>query len=387
MKKHYLYLFALLFTTISFSQGIIIVDDYETAPVYTSAGAGDYFDSSTQYFGTTNDTDADVELGYSDITFFGARQLKNATESISYSGAGFDLTSFPTVQLVVGIAEDKGPGGTEDWDTGDAVHIQYRLGGVDPWIDLVSIVASGASDSAPQIDANNDGTGDGLFITSDIQDFEFEITTSGADQIDLRLNFEGLSEEEEDIVFEYIAVVHDLNLFPEITITAPNEDGSSIFSNGIGSVDVVYTVSGNAESVEIIVNDGSPITGSITGGTESIFVGNDTSYEVEVIAYLEGVNVDDTDVYFEVGAPLSIGKDEIENFTVYPNPVNNGEFSISTGINSLKTVQLFNVIGKSVLSKQVQNNETIDISNLNTGVYILKVKEGDKMATRKLVIN
>ncbi|MFT4662221.1 MAG: hypothetical protein ACJA1H_002304 [Glaciecola sp.] len=56
-----------------------------------------------------------------------------------------------------------------------------------------------------------------------------------------------MSEAEEDIVFEYLGLVNDLNLFPEIDITAPS---ASNFANGVETIDVTYTVFGNADSID-----------------------------------------------------------------------------------------------------------------------------------------
>lgn len=382
MTKNYFFLFALLFSGLSFSQSVILVDDFDTpSPKYTSSG--DYFDSSTQYFGTTNDTDADVELGYSNIPFFGARQLKNGNETISYNGN--DITGLSNVSFVIGIAEDKGEGNSEDWDSGDAVHIEYRLD-AGSWTNLFSIVANGATDTAPQIDTNNDGIGDGALITSDIGEFDFELTDLSATTLDIRFIFLGLTEAEEDIVFEYLGIVTDLNLFPEITVTTPNRGQN--FTNGTTSVDVSYTITGNTDSVTLIVNgdEGNPIVGNASGGTTAIPTIDNQSYEVEIIAYLDGVNVYDTDIYFEVGNPLSINDTEIKNFKIYPNPVKSGKFSISSGSNSLKTVKLYDINGKTILNKQVLNKEVIQINNLNSGLYILKVYENGKTASGKLVV-
>jgi len=383
MRKNYLYLLSLLLTGASFSQSIILIDDFDTpSPKYTTSG--DYFNSSSQYFGSTNDTNADVELGFSDISFFGARQLTNGNETISYSG--LDINGLSNVSFAIGIAEDKGAGDTEDWDSGDAVNIEYRIDS-GSWTNLFSIVASGATDTAPQIDTNNDGIGDGLLITSDIEELDFLISGLSASTIDFRLTFVGLTESEEDIVFEYIAVVSDFNLLPVITITSPTPGQN--FSNGTTSVDVTYSVTGNADSLVLIVNgdEGNPISGNASGGTTSVPTTNNQSYEIEVWAYVDGVNVDDPDVYFEVGSPLSVNKTEIENFSFYPNPVINDEFSVSTKTNSLKTVKLYDINGKIILEKQIQNRETIQTSNLNSGIYILKVKENGRSATKKLIVD
>jgi hypothetical protein len=82
----------------------------------------------------------------------------------------------------------------------------------------------------------------------------------------------------------------------------------------------------------------------------------------------------------------SIGKSEIEGFAIYPNPVSNGEFSIRSRNGVSKSVQIFDMLGKQVYSKQVHANENVRISNLNMGIYILKVQEEGRLATRKLVV-
>ncbi|MFL1013348.1 outer membrane protein assembly factor BamB family protein [Flavisericum labens] len=83
---------------------------------------------------------------------------------------------------------------------------------------------------------------------------------------------------------------------------------------------------------------------------------------------------------------LSTSKESINGFTVYPNPVNNGEFYVSTASNGIKSIQIFDMLGKQVYTKSIEANEMIKTSNLRAGVYILKVNEDAKVATSKLVI-
>ena len=42
--------------------------------------------------------------------------------------------------------------------------------------------------------------------------------------------------------------------------------------------------------------------------------------------------------------------------------------------------------GKCVYKKILKFNEVINVSYLNEGIYIVKIKEEDKVATRKLII-
>lgn len=76
----------------------------------------------------------------------------------------------------------------------------------------------------------------------------------------------------------------------------------------------------------------------------------------------------------------------IDRFKVYPNPVNNGEFYIATALNKNKIIQIFDMLGKQVFSKNIEANEKIKTSSLVSGVYILKVTEDDKVTTTKLFI-
>lgn len=87
------------------------------------------------------------------------------------------------------------------------------------------------------------------------------------------------------------------------------------------------------------------------------------------------------------GATASTGDETIEGFAAYPNPVNNKRFTITTNSISEKKVQIYNVLGRQVFTTQfTSNDKLIDISTLSNGIYILKVQEGTKIATKKLVV-
>ncbi|CAL2088877.1 T9SS type A sorting domain-containing protein [Tenacibaculum sp. 190524A05c] len=86
-------------------------------------------------------------------------------------------------------------------------------------------------------------------------------------------------------------------------------------------------------------------------------------------------------------ATASVDKNDIEGFAVYPNPVNAKTFKLTTASFTTKTVQIFNVLGKEVYNTRVNGaNNDIDVATLNSGIYILKVVEGEKVASKKLII-
>lgn len=76
----------------------------------------------------------------------------------------------------------------------------------------------------------------------------------------------------------------------------------------------------------------------------------------------------------------------IEGLSIYPNPTNTGKIYISSKSSAEKRIEIFNVLGKKVLETVVTSKE-VNISNLSPGVYIIKIKEGEISATRKLIIN
>ncbi len=84
---------------------------------------------------------------------------------------------------------------------------------------------------------------------------------------------------------------------------------------------------------------------------------------------------------------LSITKDQIEDFNIYPNPVRNGKISISTKNSLDKNVVIYSILGSVVYNKTVRSNEVINVQNLSTGLYLVQVEEDEKVSVRKLLIN
>ncbi|QXP65927.1 T9SS type A sorting domain-containing protein [Polaribacter sp. AHE13PA] len=139
--------------------------------------------------------------------------------------------------------------------------------------------------------------------------------------------------------------------------------------------------------------------GDASNGYFTNNVGTWTKYEATVTApvgavdfYFElrtykGATVYWDDLSFVKNATASLSKNSIEGFTTYPNPITNKNFTISSNSSDTKEVSLFSVIGKRVFSTSFSGlKKNLDVSAINSGVYILKVTETGKTATKKLVI-
>jgi hypothetical protein len=81
---------------------------------------------------------------------------------------------------------------------------------------------------------------------------------------------------------------------------------------------------------------------------------------------------------------LSVQENDFDRFTIYPNPTQT-EFSINTNVSH---VEIYDLTGKQVKSFNgaFSRTDTFNISSLNTGMYIVKVKnDNNQTMTTKLV--
>jgi len=70
---------------------------------------------------------------------------------------------------------------------------------------------------------------------------------------------------------------------------------------------------------------------------------------------------------------------------IYPNP-SNGNFMVATNDATNKTLQMYDVNGKQVLTQTINGNTTIDASNLNAGIYNLNIVSSKGVVNKRLVI-
>lgn len=84
-------------------------------------------------------------------------------------------------------------------------------------------------------------------------------------------------------------------------------------------------------------------------------------------------------------ATLSVKQNTISGLSMYPNPVSNGNLYITSNSSQAKSVAIFDILGKQVVKTTTSNN-AVNVANLKSGVYIVKISEEGKTDTRKLII-
>ena len=74
--------------------------------------------------------------------------------------------------------------------------------------------------------------------------------------------------------------------------------------------------------------------------------------------------------------------------SIYPNPLTsiNRVLNINSNYSEDINVKVYDISGKEILNRQLTTN-TINLSNLKTGVYIISVKQEDINISSRLIVN
>lgn len=83
---------------------------------------------------------------------------------------------------------------------------------------------------------------------------------------------------------------------------------------------------------------------------------------------------------------VDVAEENVVN-SIYPNP-SEGMFNISgENIESIESIEVYDITGKLVMQQQVNaNNTTIDLTNKAKGVYTLKSYNGNNVSVSKLIV-
>lgn len=99
------------------------------------------------------------------------------------------------------------------------------------------------------------------------------------------------------------------------------------------------------------------------------------------------------DYTVNISGGLSVEEEVFENFKLYPNP-SEGIVNVSLILDSIESIQidLFDLLGRIIKTTIFENNNLIfnkqlHYNNLAKGVYLVKVKQGNKITSKQIIIN
>ena len=183
------------------------------------------------------------------------------------------------------------------------------------------------------------------------------------------------------------------------------EQGTVIPANSFLIVFGGGTPTGFANGTAIVSSSGSL---GLNNGTDSVILKNASGGVVLQVDYTDGGNDQSVGrspdftgnfVLHTSISPNALFSPGLENddpslslqgalknmFKVYPNPVSNGTVTITSQFTETITATVFDILGKEVINERVNNN-TLDVSQLNKGIYLMKLTQNGASATQKLVI-
>jgi len=132
-------------------------------------------------------------------------------------------------------------------------------------------------------------------------------------------------------------------------------------------------ISGQWVSIDVPLSDFIEVNGS----DKSAFA------QFLITSNLDVVYVDNIYLYNE---NFSINNFELAQYKTYPNPASD-VWNISSAHTQIKSVQIFNTLGKSVKEIKVNDSEiSIQVNDLASGIYFAKIQDTNgQINTRKLI--
>ena len=178
-----------------------------------------------------------------------------------------------------------------------------------------------------------------------------------------------------------------------MTADGPDVRAYLVKSNGASDATLKNTQIANLDTIEFgIVGDNTTSINGAKSFTISIPSGDTIEDYDKVFFYCFSFNQ-----FWDLGtftsfnstncALLSVNENELlNNVSFYPNPTNN-QIEISNPKQLNLDINLYNVLGKKVLEANTVSlrNQTLNLSSLNSGVYLVEIKAEGRSITKKLV--
>ncbi|WP_120200205.1 proprotein convertase P-domain-containing protein [Ichthyenterobacterium magnum] len=193
-----------------------------------------------------------------------------------------------------------------------------------------------------------------------------------------------------------INITHTWDADLDITLTSPQGTIVELTSdNGDDGDDYINTVF-DQQAANPITGGTAPFTGSyIPEGDLSTLNGEDSTGDwiltVTDDASGDTGTLNSWSLEVCVDSNLSVEDNDFDTFSIFPNP-NDGSFTIK--LNSLSTndivVNVYDIRGRAIYNNVYKNtssfNQNIDLTTVQSGIYLVKVTDGERKTTRKIVV-
>ena len=268
-------------------------------------------------------------------------------------------------------------------------------------------------ESISTADIDNDGDLDVISVSSDDNKIAWYENINNQDEFGPQLIISTAFANPRDVVTVdlngdgYIDVISNAYIDGQI-VWFKNIDGQGTFiSQPLISNDALYI-----ESLFAIDIDGDDdidlLSGSPSNNELSLYINNDglgnfntkqvISTNLELIKSIYAVDMDfdgDIDVltasddkisWFKNQSILNITNNSVNIISLHPNPTN--DIINIKNINDLEisSINIYNILGKLILNEEKQFNQ-LDVSDLVTGIYLIKIETNEGVISKKIIKN
>jgi len=242
--------------------------------------------------------------------------------------------------------QDATPSGIYIYDAGDVIATTYNVGDMVSGLKGKAVIVNGVLQLHPTEDSGVIASSDNAVVAQTVTIAGFNAAPS--DYESTFINFEN--------------------------VKFSAGDGAAVFETGKNYV----LAQGQAETVVRTEFYGADYIGEIIPSTELANVSGITgAYNGTAQLYVRNLA--------DLTTTLAAGQFEVSKFNLYPNPTKSDFVNItSTGSGAMQAA-IFDILGKQVINTTV-SNKRINISTLNTGIYIVKLTQGAATTTKKLIV-
>ncbi len=280
---------------------------------------------------------------------------------------------------------------SEYTDTGDATIAHDLLNNIDE--PLVNFTTTGGelghNASYSPYDTPGDGLTDGDFVGVT------EITPTTADPFPDGLQGYQISDVDGNFLLEFDTVdtgvngVHALTMDYFIADTGFEGDGT-VNEPGSDRLRIYVKDLTNSTEIDILDTTGNDINDlAIQGSWISANVDLSGLGGATVQLVIEARTNAGTEAFFfdNIIFQQLTGFDDFNHnlFSLHPNPTTAGYIDIVSANEGTKEVAVYDILGKQVIKTSLATDR-LDISELNSGIYVLKIVQGEASATKKLVV-
>jgi hypothetical protein len=190
---------------------------------------------------------------------------------------------------------------------------------------------------------------------------------------------------------ESVQWIEDDSEGDKILLNLPDNEGVMIVSKGDKTIELKHI---DAEKDVFVIRSDSDMDQEVH--VEIIEKdGGEREIRIDQTIIVERIDEKDLEILEKAGAEMTMERKEkleIDRMKFHPNP-SNGQFTLEfkTPETGVTNVEIYNIKGKKIYEDIVRNfdgtyKKDIDISGEKSGTYFLKIQQGNKLSTRKIIL-